>query len=156
MVVDKATPERFIQKVVSFPRSCLGDGLALDAASGNLYSASEGDFLPLNGVVYMINISKHPATVHSILTKYYATDGAFIDDTKRVLYVSEVYGHKVIAVSIDNTSNVREFTAPNMLSLDDFTLNEVCMSLSTQANALTPGCGRTSRRSTGPISWAAK
>ena len=143
MIVDKAVPETFAEKVVTFPRSCLGDGLAIDASTGNLYSASEGDFLPLNGVVYMIdtNTSRnippahtHPgqsaattnaATVHPILTKYFATDGAYMDDVKKVLYVSEVYGHKVIAVSIDNTSNVREFTAPGMLSLDDFTLSEV-------------------------------
>ena len=85
------------------------------------------------------------ATVHPILTKYFATDGAYMDDVKKVLYVSEVYGHKVIAVSIDNTSNVREFTAPGMLSLDDFTLSEVRR---LQAQASTCSSNRTTTQLT--------
>ncbi|KAF0975626.1 hypothetical protein FDP41_005620 [Naegleria fowleri] len=113
----------------------VGNGLALHKKTHLLYVTTEGGFLPYGGQVYQVNPRTRSCT--TILTDLYAADGAFIDQERNWLYVSQVIGSKVLVIDLEkletlkiaNSDNfkredivIREFIAPCEM-LDDFTLS---------------------------------
>jgi len=72
--------------IATLPR--LGNGLWCHYASGKLYTASEGNFLPGGGSVYEVD----PATgkVIHLSDTLWAADGLFIDQSRHLLYVGEL------------------------------------------------------------------
>lgn len=78
--------------------------------TGFLYTASEGYFIPGNGEVYEIN----PATgaVTSIMSGLWSADGAWIDQQRQLLYVSEVVRGNVIIYDLVQHKIVKKYKAP--------------------------------------------
>ncbi|KAG2373236.1 hypothetical protein C9374_012339 [Naegleria lovaniensis] len=110
----------------------IGNGLALHKKTRQLYVTTEGGFLPYGGQVYQVN--PQTRSYSTILTDLYAADGAYIDQERNWLYVSQVIGSKVLVIDLDKLSSglnpkvkredlvIREFYAP-CEALDDFTLS---------------------------------
>jgi hypothetical protein len=87
-VDSNAAPGAPTKVVATLPRRCNGGGLGRHEASGVVYAASEGGFLPLNGLVYAVDplsgsVAPLAASQHS-----FANDGIFIDQARHVLCVT--------------------------------------------------------------------
>ena len=67
---------------------CRGEGLALHRKTGLLYASYEGDFLPSHGKIFRID--PQVGTVEAVVDLGNAYDGVFIDQSRDLLYVSEV------------------------------------------------------------------
>jgi hypothetical protein len=123
-----------------------GNGLGLDVATNTLYTASEGDFIPGQGVVYSMNMSvvvgnstAHEATPLLFDHGLTAADGLWIDHATRIMYVSEVLNATVRRYDLTNASPqggraamINQFTAPGMAMLDDFSVtSDYCVTATT-------------------------
>lgn len=87
-----------------------GNGLAMHFATGLLYTASEGFFVPGNGEVYEIDPSSGKVT--SIMSGLFAADGAWIDQQRHLLYISEVVFGKVIIYDLKARRQIGKYSAP--------------------------------------------
>jgi len=108
--------------VAHLERKCLGDGLAVHEKSGFLYVASQGDFLPRNGVVF--EVDPVSGSVRPIITNAFSTDGAFIDQEAGLLYVTESLSpsHSVLVYSFAQRKVIKRIYPRGVSALDDFTL----------------------------------
>jgi len=70
--------------------------------------------------VYEVN--PQTGAVTSIMSKLWAADGAWIDQTRSLLYVSEVLSGTVIIYDLIGRKEVANYNAP-LRMLDDFTLS---------------------------------
>lgn len=119
--IDTNTPNEF-RTLVELPT--LGNGLAYNNKTGMLYTTNEGLFLPGNGKVYLIDISKNMTTV--VAEDLEGADGCEIDISRQYLYISEVLGGRVIRYTINSDNSITEnlrYFAPSMKMLDDFCLS---------------------------------
>jgi hypothetical protein len=115
-----------------------GNGLGIDLLTNTLYTASEGDFIPGNGVVFSMNMTdvvgkSAPSTNQSIPALYdhglTAADGLWVDTAARRLYVSEVLNATVRCYDISRATPtggraelISTYHAPGMDMLDDFSV----------------------------------
>lgn len=104
-------------------RWCIGDGLALHEATGLLYAANQGSFVPRNGVVYEIDVQRGKAA--PLLTGAFGTDGIFVDQARGLLYVSETLSisHSILVYDLIAREMVGRIHPRGVSTLDDFTLS---------------------------------
>jgi DNA-binding beta-propeller fold protein YncE len=109
--------------VASLDRKCLGDGLAVHEASGLLYAANQGAFVPGHGAVYEID----PTTgrVSTVISGAFGPDGVFIDQPRQLLYVTESLSptHSVLVYDLAARNLVGRIHPRGVSALDDFTLS---------------------------------
>ena len=98
----------------------LGNGLAYHQLTGLLYVTSEGFFMPEAGEIFEVDPIRKTSRI--LFDRLYATDGAWIDQEKHWLYVSEVVGSRVLVIDLLKGNIIRKFEAPCTM-LDDFTLS---------------------------------
>eukprot|EP01129_Flabellula_baltica_P015963 TRINITY_DN8309_c0_g1_i1.p1 TRINITY_DN8309_c0_g1~~TRINITY_DN8309_c0_g1_i1.p1 ORF type:complete len:294 (-),score=49.62 TRINITY_DN8309_c0_g1_i1:27-908(-) len=98
----------------------LGNGLAMHFDTQKLFVCSEGSFLPGNGLVYVVDVTF--GTV-SVAFKQFAADGAFIDQERGILYVSQVVGSKMISYDILAEKIIHEWYPDHVTMIDDFCLS---------------------------------
>lgn len=117
-------PSETYSVVASLERRCLGDGLAVHEATGRLYVANQGAFLPRNGVVYEVN--PRSGDVRVVITQGFGTDGAFIDQARHLLYVTESPSpsHSVLVYDLTEHKLVGRIHPRGVTALDDFTLSQ--------------------------------
>eukprot|EP00041_Stephanoeca_diplocostata_P016320 m.321001 g.321001 ORF g.321001 m.321001 type:complete len:279 (-) comp20327_c0_seq7:3112-3948(-) len=80
------------------PKGRVGNGFGCHYASGKLYTASEGDFLPGTGSVY--EIDPQTGKVTTISESLWAADGLWIDQDRHLLYVGQVTDSKMFIWNI--------------------------------------------------------
>ncbi len=88
----------------------LGNGLAVHNATGRVYTAAEGNFLPGargNGSAFMID--PRAGTVLTLTTHMWAADGLFVDQARHLLYVGELPTTRVWVWDIHPTLTVPRF-----------------------------------------------
>lgn len=119
-----------------------GNGLGLDTATNTLYTASEGEFIPTEGVVFSMNMTgvvgnstpqAAPVRFDFGLT---AADGLWVDNDARILYVSEVLNATVRRYDLTHATPqggraalISTYEAPGMIMLDDFSVaTDLCTS----------------------------
>lgn len=119
--VDKTVPDRITRIVATLPRTCLGDGLALDDTDAMVYIANEGTFVPGNGRVYAVNITtgKQREVISHGVT---ATDGAYFEPISRKVYVSEFMASAVLEIDPASGAVTRLAGPHGVLGIDDFTV----------------------------------
>jgi sugar lactone lactonase YvrE len=108
------------QVIATIPKT--GNGVALHFKTRKLYITTEGNFLPHAGEVYCVDLNNN-YQVTTAMTKLFAADGAYIDQTTGMLYVSQVLGSTVLVYDIANEKQVRSFHADGITMLDDYTLS---------------------------------
>lgn len=109
--------------VAQLERRCLGDGLAVHERTGLVYAASQGAFLPGMGAVY--EIDPRVGSVRAIISGAFGTDGAFIDQARSLLYVSETPSpsHSVLVYDLAERRLAGRIHPRGVSALDDFTLS---------------------------------
>ena len=117
-----ATRPDTVAVVATLPRKCVGGGLARHAATGMLYAASEGDFLPANGLVYQVDPASGAVREVAASKGTYANDGVYVvGDT---LYVSHLGpGNEVVVYNVSDAAavpQVAKLKITGMSFLDDF------------------------------------
>jgi hypothetical protein len=118
LTVDRNVPNSY-QTVAKLPK--YGNGLALHFSQNVLYSPTEGSFIPYNGEVFRIEIDTGKVT--SLATSLTSADGAWIDQARDLLYVSEVISSTVLVYDLSTQTLSHTYTAPNCSMLDDYTLS---------------------------------
>jgi sugar lactone lactonase YvrE len=78
--------------------------------TGLLYTASEGYFIPGNGEVFEIDPTSGKVT--SIMSGLMSADGAWIDQERSLLYVSEVVLGRVIIYDLVQRKQIKKYKAP--------------------------------------------
>lgn len=119
--INTNTPNDF-RPLVELP--VLGNGLAYNNETGILYTTNEGNFLPGNGKVFLIDIVNNSTSV--VAEDLEGADGCDIDLLRQYLYISEVLGGRVIRYQINPDHSITEllrYFAPSMKMLDDFCLS---------------------------------
>jgi hypothetical protein len=119
IVVNKSAPNAWTV-AAALPKE--GNGLAFSHATGTLWSPTEDFFAPLGGAVFAFD----PATgvVSTPVNGSFSDDGAWIDQARGIVYVSEVLGAKVLVLDVHSRALVAVFPTPAGLAmLDDFTLS---------------------------------
>ncbi|KAG8463697.1 hypothetical protein KFE25_003970 [Diacronema lutheri] len=142
--------------VATLDRRCLGDGLAVHDSSGELYVANQGAFVPRNGVVYRVD--PRTGAVRAVITGAFGTDGAFIDQKRALLYISESLSpsHSVLVYDLRESRLVGRIHPRGVTALDDFTLSADGHSiiaadfLGNSGVGFSTGIGRASSR----LSWS--
>lgn len=99
-----------------------GNGVAIDFTSGLLYATTEGGFKPNAGKVFEVDIDAKTSRIYA--DELFATDGAFIDQSRRLMYVSQVVGSRVLVFDLAAASLKRSFDLDNVDMLDDYTLTK--------------------------------
>eukprot|EP00759_Apiculatamorpha_spiralis_P005149 PhF_6_TR13052/c0_g1_i1/m.20719 len=100
-----------------------GNGLAVDQTTGCVYITTENMFLPKMGVVYRYD--PRTGVIAKVVTGLTASDGAWIDQQRRLLYISEVLTSTVLVYNVSSTSVATlplymSYKAPGITMLDDF------------------------------------
>ena len=108
--------------LIQTPR--LGNGLAFNPTANVFYTTNEGDFIPGNGIVYLIDLNANTtSTADSIIE---GADGCTIDLVNNRLYITEVLKGDVIQYEIRSDNSLRRqnnFNVPGIGKLDDITLS---------------------------------
>jgi sugar lactone lactonase YvrE len=98
-----------------------GNGLRVHEKSGIVYTAMEGSFIPGKAQVFKINPKN--GNVTSIVDDLWAADGVWIDQTKDILYVSQVVKGNIWAYDIANEKTIGLLPQGIKGWLDDFCLD---------------------------------
>lgn len=108
--------------VATLPRKCLGDGLAV--YNRTFFTASEGDFIPLNGRVYSVDADT--GMVKTLVTDGLADDGVAADEQRGIVYVSEAASpsHRILAINASTSKIIRKVELEESIlhMIDDFTV----------------------------------
>lgn len=111
---------------------CLGDGLAIQESTGLAFVASEGDYVPGKSAVYQVDLAN--GNVATVMRGATGLDGAYIDQGRALLYVSQINLDVVTGRSLLHVFNlsvhggglpphVATVTVEGVTALDDFTLS---------------------------------
>lgn len=120
IVFNTSTPGEYTTFVCTIE---IGNGLAVNQndGRGTLYSPSEVDFLPKQGLWYAIDpVTRDVVTAASGL---FSADGAYLDQAAQLLYVSEVILGNILVYNVSRAGAyplISTYHAPGCVMVDDF------------------------------------
>lgn len=122
VIFNASTPQTYEALACTAPDQ-IGNGLAVNTRNGfgTLYSPSEGDFVPGRGLVYAVDPAARSVT--EAVTGLFSADGAFLDQSTQLLYVSEVALGNIRIYNVSHDGSyllVSSYHAPGCEMVDDF------------------------------------